>query len=122
MKFENTVATDECFVCYDLRTTETKMSLVQIILISFFGGVTVYFELRDIQEWSLFGNDLFGAVQFYALCILIIVYLFKNSREYREHKAGFLSCPQQSDFCFWLLLLATCYCAHITTIFRHVLL
>jgi hypothetical protein len=63
------------------------MRPVQIILILLFGGLTVYLEFRDIQEWTLFGGDLFEAVPFYTLCILTIVYLFKNSRQYRQRKS-----------------------------------
>ena len=62
------------------------MRSVQIILILLFAGLTVYLEFRDIQEWTLFGGDLFDAVPFYALCILTVVYLFKNSRQYRQRK------------------------------------
>jgi len=62
------------------------MRPVQIILILLFGGVTVYFEFRDIEEWTLFGAELFDAVPFYALCILTVVYLFKNSKQFRQHK------------------------------------
>jgi hypothetical protein len=62
------------------------MRPVQLILISLFGGLTVYLEFRDIQEWTLFGGDLFDAVPLFALCILTAVYLFKNNRQYRQRK------------------------------------
>ena len=62
------------------------MRPVQIILILLFGGLTVYLEFRNIKEWTLFGGDLFDAVPLLALGILTVVYLFKNTRQYRQHK------------------------------------
>jgi len=63
------------------------MRPIPIILILLFGGLTFYLEFRDIQEWTLFGGDLFDAVPLYSLCILTLVYLFKNSRQYRQHRS-----------------------------------
>ncbi len=70
-----------------LPATKTTMRPISIILILLLGGLTVYLEFRDIQEWTLFGGDLFDGAPFYALCILTVVYLFKNSRQYRQHKS-----------------------------------
>lgn len=63
------------------------MRPVQIVLILLFGGLTVYLEFKDIRERTLFGGDLFDAAPFYALCILTTVYLYKNSRQYRQRKS-----------------------------------
>jgi len=68
------------------------MRLVQILLILFLGGSAVYLECRDIKEWSLFGSDVFEAVPLFGLCVLTIVYLFKDGRQFQKQKnlAAFL--------------------------------
>lgn len=61
------------------------MRTVQLFLTILFGGLTLYLEFRDIKEWTLFlGDDLFDAVPLITLCTLTVVYLFKNSKQYRQ--------------------------------------
>lgn len=79
------------------------MRPIPIILILLFGGLTVYLEFRDIEEWTLFGGDLFDAVPFYTLCILTLVYLFKNSRQYRQHRSILTYLPSAMGLLFLMV-------------------
>ena len=79
------------------------MRPVQLILILLFGGMTVYLEFREIQEWTLFGSDLFNAVPLFVLCILTAVYLFKNNRQYRQRKNILFYLPSSIGLLFLIV-------------------
>lgn len=62
------------------------MRPIQLILILLFGGLAVYLEFRNMKEWTLFGGNLLDNVPFFILCIVLVVCLWKNIRQFRQSK------------------------------------
>lgn len=80
------------------------MRPVQIILILLFGGLTIFLEFRNTQEWTLFGEGIFNAASIFGLCFLTFMYLFQNTKQYYQQKKITTFLPSALGLLFLVLI------------------
>ena len=57
----------------------------QILIAFFFGGLVVFFEFQPFKESGIF-SGLFDSLPFWVLCVLIILFLAINFRQYSNKR------------------------------------
>lgn len=80
------------------------MRRVQLYIILFFGGLSLFLESRNIRESSIFGGEIFYDIPFYTLCIITIYYLIKNNSQFIKHRRYAAFIPATTGIVFIILI------------------